>query len=222
MEDSSPYNPAAPENLGLSVADALLKKVSHPLGQIASFVGAGIYAIYYSGGFPAYAAISKRHRDRGPETPIYVGKAVPAGGRKGNKEPGAYRGTALFRRLSEHADSIRAASSTLNIADFSCQFLVVHEVWIPLAESLLIARFSPVWNTLIDGFGNHDPGSGRHAGKRPRWDVLHPGRSWAAKCQPRSETAVQLATEIEAYLRAAPSGLSDAPDVEYDGTNSGT
>ena len=34
-----------------------------------------------------------------------------------------------------------------------------------------------LWNSLVDGFGNHDPGAGRYKGLRPRWDVLHPGRS---------------------------------------------
>nr|WP_296905928.1 Eco29kI family restriction endonuclease [Polaromonas sp.] len=27
---------------------------------------------------------------------------------------------------------------------------------------LLIANFAPIWNTLIDGFGNYDPGNGRY------------------------------------------------------------
>ena len=49
------------------------------------------------------------------------------------------------------------------------------------ANSLLIAKFAPVWNTIIDGFGNHDPGRGRYEGMRPRWDVLHPGRQFSEK-----------------------------------------
>jgi len=30
-----------------------------------------------------------------------------------------------------------------------------------------------VWNVVIDGFGNHDPGAGRYNGERTRWDTLH-------------------------------------------------
>jgi hypothetical protein len=51
-----------------------------------------------------------------------------------------------------------------------------------LGESLLIQRHRPVWNSVIDGFGNHDPGAGRRKGAMPSWDTLHPGRSWADKC----------------------------------------
>lgn len=131
MGDTDPYNPAAPENLGLSVAEALLKNPVHPLGEVASFSGAGIYAIYYTGNFPAYSVIAKRNRDAKFGSPIYVGKAIPEGGRKGGKAAGEYKGSSLFRRLSEHADSIRAASSTLDLGDFHCRYLVVHEVWIP-------------------------------------------------------------------------------------------
>jgi hypothetical protein len=43
--------------------------------------------------------------------------------------------------------------------------------------------FSPLWNRLIDGFGNHDPGKGRHQGKIPAWDTIHPGRKWAKRLQ---------------------------------------
>jgi hypothetical protein len=93
--------------------------------------------------------------------------------------------------LSEHAESIGNVSN-IGIKDFYCRFLVVDDIWIPLGESLLIAKFSPIWNNIIDGFGNHDPGKGRYEGMRPRWDVLHPGRAWAAKCKSRPETPEQI------------------------------
>ncbi|NBR59889.1 MAG: Eco29kI family restriction endonuclease, partial [Opitutaceae bacterium] len=74
----------------------------------------------------------------------------------------------------------------------------------PLGESLLIARFSPVWNLLVDGFGNHDPGRGRYNGLVPKWDVLHPGRAWAKRCRPRTETASQITAEVSAWLAQSP------------------
>lgn len=195
-----PFNPLDKKNLGASVAEAMLSAKVHPLGELAEFKGAGIYALYYSGGFPAYEEIAKRNRKNKFDAPIYVGKAVPAGARKGGGAASGAVGKPLFARLSEHAESIRAVSN-LDIADFSCRFLVVDDIWIPLGESLLIAHFSPVWNALIDGFGNHDPGAGRYNGMRPRWDVLHPGRGWAAKCKERPETAKDIAKEVESYLR---------------------
>ncbi len=74
-----------------------------------------------------------------------------------------------------------------------------------LAKSQLstLAHFN-LRNKVVDGFGNHDPGKGRHAGLRSRWDVLHPGRPWADKCQPRQETAQQIIGEIKDYLRNNP------------------
>jgi hypothetical protein len=123
--------------------------------------------------------------------PCRVGKAIPTGGRKGGVEFDARIGNALYGRLCEHADSIRQTTN-INVEDFQCRYLVVDDIWIPLGESLLIRQFRPLWNVVIDGFGNHAPGSGRYNQQRSPWDVLHPGRGWAerlAKCA-KSETAL--------------------------------
>ncbi len=201
-----PFNPLDKKNLGASVAEALLSGTVHPLGAVPDFLGAGIYVIYYSGPFPAYSELAKRNQSAKPTAPIYIGKAVPAGARKGGGTD--MRGTPLFNRLSEHAETINMVSN-LSIGDFFCRYLVVDDIWIPLGESLLIARYSPVWNVLLDGFGNHDPGSGRYNGFCPRWDVLHPGRTWAAKCRPRSERDIDISRDIESFLRNAPFPLSE-------------
>ena len=92
------------------------------------------------------------------------------------------------------------AAENLDGLDFFCRFLVVDDIWIPLGESLLITKFTPIWNTLIDGFGNHDPGAGRYKGLRPRWDVLHPGRRWSTKCALREETQGQLIQEVHNFF----------------------
>ena len=196
--DIKPYNPLDKMNLGGSVADAMLESAVHPLGGLESFNGAGIYAIYYTGGFEAYKPLADKNRDGKFEAPIYVGKAVPPGARKGNFGLDAEPGPALYKRLQEHAESVNTAEN-LRIEDFFCRFLVVDDIWIPLGESLLIAKFAPIWNKLIDGFGNHDPGKGRYQGMRSKWDTLHPGRIWAAKCAPRKESQQQIITELKAY-----------------------
>lgn len=201
-----PFNPLDKKNLGASVAEALLTKEVHPLDNLPVFDGAGIYAIYYTGTFPAYQQLSRLSNDGKFLLPIYVGKAVPAGARVG-ADLELSPGKVLHKRLKEHAQSIKAAEN-LDIEDFYCRFLVVDDIWIPLGESLIIARFTPLWNSLIDGFGNHNPGKGRHAGMRPRWDVLHPGRNWAMKLAERPETAAQISQEAETYLRVPPSCLS--------------
>lgn len=203
------FNPLAKKNLGASVAEALLSRKAYPLGSIPDFAGAGIYAVYYTGPFQAYSALSEKNAGGKLVVPIYVGKAVPAGARKGGNK-GTASGKPLFARLKEHSESIIAATN-LDIADFHCRFLVVDDIWIPLGESLLIAHFSPIWNNLIDGFGNHDPGGGRYKGMRPRWDILHPGRAWAAKCALRPETAEQIAMEVEVYLHST--SIPESQDI---------
>lgn len=200
-----PFNPLDKKNLGGSVAEAMLRSPSHPLGGLTRFTGAGIYAIYYGGPHPAYKLLAEANQT-GDRVPIYVGKAVPAGARMGGRLDVTTSTRALFTRLSQHAESVRSASD-LDISDFRCKYLVVDDIWIPLGEALLIAKFSPVWNSVIDGFGNHDPGSGRYQGQIPRWDVLHPGRSWAARCQPRSETPESLRMTVETYLANNPMPL---------------
>lgn len=211
MTQQTPYNPLEKENLGKSVAEALLHQSAIPLAALPPFSGAGIYALYYQGRFPAYGKLAKINRTQGATVPIYVGKAIPAGGRKGGASVADIMSSkptkALFKRLTEHAESIGATD--LKVEDFSCRYLVVDDIWIPLGESLLISRFSPLWNLLLDGFGNHDPGAGRYNGLIPKWDVLHPGRAWASRCRPRMETAKQIAAEVESWLDQAP-GLAQS------------
>ena len=199
MSESIPYNPLDKKNLGASVAEALLGRKPQPLSDLAAFHGAGIYAIYYTGKFDAYQRLSEQNHGPDLVAPIYVGKAIPSGGRKGLIAPEGTKSRALFNRLKEHAESI-ATTPNLKVKDFQCRLLIVDDIWIPLGESLLIAKFAPIWNTLIDGFGHHDPGKGRHAGMRPKWDVLHAGRAWADKCQPRPETAAQIEREVKSHL----------------------
>lgn len=204
-----PYNPLDKRNLGVSVAEAMLSQDAVPLGTLTRFDGAGVYAIYYIGQFDAYRPLAQLNKDNKLQAPIYVGKAVPPGARKGGFGLDETPNQALYNRLAEHAESISLATN-LNIKDFHCRYLVVDDIWIPLGESLLIAKFAPVWNTLIDGFGNHDPGKGRYNGLCPRWDVLHPGRAWAAKCKVRPETASQIKNDIAEYFRSHPAVTGQA------------
>lgn len=108
-----PYNPLEKENLGKSVADSLVSQTPVPLRKIGRFEGAGVYAIYYAGDFDAYAELGKwNRREDVTLIPIYVGKAVPTGGRKGNVSPDvSSKGTALFNRLEEHRKSIEQTSN---------------------------------------------------------------------------------------------------------------
>jgi len=76
------FNPLDKRNLGISIADAIFKQGVCPLKELQPFNGAGVYAIYYNGDFPLYEKISKKNKTSFTQ-PIYAGKAVPEGSRKG-------------------------------------------------------------------------------------------------------------------------------------------
>ncbi|WP_420783195.1 Eco29kI family restriction endonuclease [Streptomyces sp. LPB2020-019-1HS] len=135
--------------------------------------GAGIYAIYYEGNHELYRPISD-----GCHTPIYVGKAVHKGGRKGLATPEEDQAP-LWARIKEHRTSLEHAHD-LDAEDFRVRYLVAVDFFVSLAEQLMIRQFRPVWNTLVDGFGNHAPGGKRTTQARPPWDELHPGRPWSS------------------------------------------
>lgn len=207
MAERRPFNPLDKKNLGISVAEALIAENTEPLGEIDPFDGAGVYAIFYRGDFSPYAPLVEKNR-RDFTAPIYVGKAVPAGARKGGFGLDTNPGQVLFKRLREHADSIRQVQTyaarkhvhQLKLEHLFCRYLLVDDIWIPLGESMLIEQFQPIWNRVIDGFGNHDPGKGRYNGQRSAWDTLHPGRPWASKCQPYSGTVDQILQGLRAYF----------------------
>jgi len=196
----NPYNPLEKSNLGKSVADSLAIQHVFPLRGVERFSGAGLYAIYYRGEFDLYRPFRELNPSESElNVPIYIGKATPRGGRKGKIDPDVSRnGFALYNRLFEHRRSIEQVSN-LKVEDFFCRYLVVDDIWIPLGEALMIQRYQPIWNSLIDGFGNHDPGAGRHKGAKPSWDTLHPGRIWAERRAPSSETVEQLTQKIASY-----------------------
>lgn len=169
----APYNPLDKLSLARSIEVELLARPQAPLAKLEDVRGAGVYAIYYAGRFPAYAPIS------GAERPIYVGKAIPKGGRKGGLGANAATGRALRDRLGQHAASVSQAEN-LDLESFFVRQLVVDDIWIPLGENMLIETFQPVWNVVIDGFGNKTPGARRATQYRSPWDVIHPGRSFAS------------------------------------------
>ncbi len=164
------YDPLTYDNLMAGLVMHYAKTTKERLDTLTNVEGPGIYSLYYSGGFPAYGPIS------GKNTPIYVGKAVPPGSRKGGRVDET--SPALQRRIREHSKSIGQATN-LAVADFSCRHLSVVSVWITLAERFLIDYYKPVWNLCLDGFGDHDPGRGRRNSQKSWWDTLHPGRQWA-------------------------------------------
>jgi hypothetical protein len=174
-----PFNPLDMDNLAASIANALLVRPLIPLTEVSKYPGAGIYVIYYHGDHPLYESLSKSNQASPGSAAIYVGKAINPGGRHGGSMQPSRAATPLTGRLREHRDSINAASN-LDVEHFTVRWLWVEPLWIPVGESLVISALEPVWNRVVEGFGNHDPGAGRRAGLVSAWDTIHPGRKWAA------------------------------------------
>jgi hypothetical protein len=152
----------------------------HTLPPPSSFIGTGVYALYYIGNFELYEEIAHSNRNICVK-PVYVGKAVPPGWRTARSTESDL--PVLYRRLQEHARSIQQAKN-LQIGDFLCRFMILSGIESDLivpVEAELIRRYRPLWNSVVDGFGNHDPGRGRYNQARSEWDVLHPGRPWAER-----------------------------------------
>jgi hypothetical protein len=189
------YNPLALTELARSVESKLLSRSAIPMEQIAMFGGAGIYAIFYSGTDPLYAPIADTL------TPIYVGKAVPAGSRTGRTSSNIV--LPIRDRIMEHANSVRQAPS-LALGDFSFRYLVTEEMFIGLAERVMINSLKPLWNRVVDGFGNHGQGGGRNEQVCSRWDTLHPGRPAPELLPPSPFSAEQIEEEVAAHFAAHP------------------
>lgn len=169
------------------VSEAINFFVSLPsfkITEITKFTGVGVYALYYNGKFEPYS-ILKSTVNGEAVNPIYVGKAVPTGWRQAKANVLVKtQGTELFRRINEHRKSIEAVHN-LDRCDFFVRFMMFSDEltdMISTIESRLISRYKPLWNTTLDGFGNHDPGKGRYQQAKSDWDVMHPGRAFADKC----------------------------------------
>jgi hypothetical protein len=181
-----------PETVGEVIVFKLEQEPKTPLVSVPSFYGSGVYAIYYENSFQAYQAIS------GTNCPIYVGKAGP---KVTNAETPKQQGTSLFARVTEHRLKSIEKASNLCVADFTCRYLVVQSGLEKAAEDFLIRRYSPVWNEeskVCSGLGKHGDIARQ---EKSVWDVLHPGRPWAAGQSSRSgATPASIAANIDNHF----------------------
>jgi len=171
-----PYNPLELTHLAESTWREFDKQNVCRLSDLRPFIGTGVYALYYDGDFPLYKAISDSNRNMPGSRAIYVGEAGRQGKRKGVGFSEESADKAIYDRLvNSHSESIRAAEN-LKLEDFSCRYLVIQDLFVPLCESILIEKHVPLWNRLVDGFGNKAVGGPRERQKIAPWDMLHPGR----------------------------------------------
>jgi len=174
--------------------------LSLPLVQ--RFAGAGVYAIYATQTHGLYAPYGQVINRTAWNVPIYVGKAVPSGWRQNRIVGTARISNDLHGRLMQHARNI-AIGKGLDVSDFYCRFAIFEggsEDMIAAIETALISMYSPLWNSVVDGFGNHDPGKGRLASSPSAWDVLHPGRPWVARLTGIAEPAPLVTRRVKDYF----------------------
>lgn len=191
---SSFFDPTEPSLIGRFISIALVAQQRHPLNNITSFYGSGIYAIYYCGNFEPYLSISRT------ETPIYVGKADP----QGNPKSPVDQGTKLYSRLGEHRKSIQKVEY-INISDFECRYLAVQSGYQAAAEKHLIGLFRPLWNNetkILYGIGKHGDSSETRANNKSPWDTLHPGREWA-RGNPEALTREEIIARVARHFETA-------------------
>lgn len=181
-EPGASFDPTNPDTAGRLVALALIAQDKVPMARIARTYGSGVYAIYYQGDHPAYAAVSRT------ETPIYVGKADP---KSADARTSREQGPQLYGRLADHRRMIKTVGAyaeengiphPLRIDDFLCRRLVCATNAQLVAERHLIGTFKPIWNNEVGicwGISKHGDAATTRANKRSPWDVMHPGRAWA-------------------------------------------
>jgi hypothetical protein len=176
----------------------------HPLPPVETFLGTGVYALYYTGQNPIYRRYADLNR-LAYNYPIYVGKAVPKGWRQSRISDSAInQSRELQNRLREHSRNITVGAN-LDLEDFMCRFTIFEDEssdMISTIEAALIKLTQPLWNVAIDGFGNHDPGKGRYEQAKSDWDVLHPGRTWAERCKGTPKAESVILSNIERHFQS--------------------
>ena len=175
----------------------------HPLPPPESFLGTGVYALYYTGRNPLYKRYAELNR-LSYDYPIYVGKAVPKGWwQTRSSDNKLNQSHELISRLREHSRSITFCTD-LSLEDFMCRFVIFEAEgsnMISTIEATLIKLNKPLWNTVVKGFSNHDPGNGRYKQARSDWDVVHEGRIWANKCSGAHTEKSVIVSNIRLHLK---------------------
>lgn len=193
------FDPSNPSVAARIIGITMVAQPRKPLANIERFYGSGVYALYYTGDFPAYAGISRK------EHPIYVGKADPA---EPSSKTAFEQGDSLANRLNDHRKNISKATSTLRIDDFEYRALVLQTGWQAAAENYLIHLFRPIWNSemkIAYGLGKHGDDPETRANLRSPWNTMHPGRDWASRdpnmkdARPQARIIEDIAKHLEHY-----------------------
>lgn len=197
------YNPLELGNLAVSLARKFDEQSVLRLAELAQFRGAGVYAIYYGGPFELYKPISEENHKASGSRAIYIGEAGRQGKRKGVGDTEDDPEKWIYDRLENHRTSIEQAKN-LELGDFSCRYLIMEDLFIPLCESILLQEHRPLWNMKVEGFGNKHVGESRKDTQQmTKWDLLHPGRPNRAVVERRDyKTYNDVAAVVKAFFAA--------------------
>ncbi|OEZ99471.1 Eco29kI restriction endonuclease [Janthinobacterium sp. HH107] len=182
------------ERLLAPAFDFFMSSPAYPLSDLPRMPGCGVYGIFL------VDAEGTHYTGWDTSRPIYVGKAVPPGSRQGRGEMDG-NVHKLIMRLQEHRRSLENASN-LGSSRFECRFMIMNGYATDLIgamESYIIRHIQPLWNSHIDGFGNHAPGSGRYAQAPSEWDTIHAGRSFASKLTGAAPSIDSVLGKINSY-----------------------
>src|SRR5688500_15083709 len=94
------FNPVEYNNLADSLASFFFNEPIEPLTKFRRLPGAGVYALYYHGPFPAYRLLARNFRsDEFLKVPVYVGKAMP---QSSKGLPARIDGALVYDRVRGH------------------------------------------------------------------------------------------------------------------------
>jgi hypothetical protein len=191
------FNPLDTNALTKVFANELVSRPQVPLPEIEleRVQGAGLYALYYSGGFELYEPLS----EAATSWPIYLGSALPSGSRTGRIRKA--RKSPILDRLERHTQSVTAAAN-LEEKQFQARWFPVDEPFIILGEILLLRFYRPLWNSNVAGFGAKVVGERRIGGRMSNWDTLHPGRPGMGTA--RGATVDKIEDEVTKHLSDFP------------------
>jgi hypothetical protein len=185
------FDPLSLDILSQNLRKALDQRDPTPFPPPVRFMGAGLYALYYTGSLPLYAGL------RDTDIPIYVGKAE-AGNSSYGDLPNEDQ-PKLYNRIVKHAHSVKEVDDSggnLMVDDFEVRYLLLDDVWIVLGERALLRAYAPVpWNALMPGFGANPPGTARN-NARSIWDTIHPVRPGAGGVCNRRFTRSEMENRI--------------------------
>ncbi|MBL7497323.1 Eco29kI family restriction endonuclease [Frankia sp. CNm7] len=194
------WDPLSTESLAAYICWHFESQEVHRFDQNspARFEGAGLYAIYYLGSsVDLYLPLA------GTSIPLYVGSAMSHNSATGL----GTRSTApLHARIKIHHKSI-SSTADLPITEFGVRRLLLPDVHIRLGENALRVNYTPVWNSVLTGFGSNEQGSSTRQGQRTKWDTVHPGRSRSYGEDKRSREI--LAEEVRTRIKeqVSPDGI---------------